>query len=235
MSQHKTTRAALGLVILAAAVAHWPTAANVDDAAARQAISRLLHAEAAKQRELRDVDIDLELPAAMAPSTCSEPEAFLPHQGQRLRPGRVSIGLRCPGETARYIQIRLIMHGDYLELAHSLMPGDILSPDSIRRRRGDLGELPRDVLRLPRQAVGKLAVRRLDAGAVLRDNHLRSRPLVKRGQNVAVESRGRGFTVKRDGVAMENGGAGDRVRVRISPREILEAVVEENGRLVLQP
>lgn len=236
MFQRNNLKPVLTLAVTLLGLLQFSAAADTGDEAIKQAVTRLVRAEAAKHAELKDVETAVELPSSGLPlSPCREPEAFLPHQGQVLRPGRFSVGLRCTGEVDRYVQVRLIMRGEYLELSRALMPGDIVTADSIRSRRGDLGELPRDVLRSLQQAIGKIAVRRLDEGTVLRGNHLRSRPLVKRGQNVAVESRGRGFVVRRDGVAMENGGAGDRIRVRMSPREILEAVVDDNGQLVLQP
>lgn len=235
MFQGTNIKPVLSLLVSAFGMMQFAAAAATDDAV-KQAVNQLLREEAAKHAQWRDVEVAAELPSSGLPlSACQEPEAFLPHQGQTLRPGRFSVGLRCAGDIDRYIQVRLIMRGEYLELKRGLMPGELLTSDNIHRRRGDLGELPRDVLRSAQQAVGKVAARRLEDGAVLRSNHLRSRPLVKRGQSVAVESRGRGFVVRRDGVAMENGGAGDRVRVRLSPREILEAVVDESGRLVLQP
>lgn len=201
----------------------------------RQAVSRLVETEAAQASELRGTRVGVELLAAGAKlPDCRQPEAFFPRQQQELRPGRMTLGLRCEGETDRYIPVRITMEGEYLEASRNLKPGDTLDEQSIRISRGDLGELPRDVVRKREQALGKQALRRLEAGTPLRSNHLRSRPVVKRGQNVAVESRGRGFVVKRDGVAMENGGVGDTVRVRLSPREILEAQVTENGRLVIQ-
>lgn len=233
MLQQKHLRLAFCLLLAITSGPAFGTAA-VD--AVQQAVSRLIHAEAAKSGEFKGADLAVELqtPQAQLPS-CSRPEAFFPHQGQKLRPGRISVGLRCPGEIERYIQARLIVKADYLELSRDLLPGDTLAADGLRVRRGDLGELPRDVLRTSQEAVGKQAVRRLEKGTVLRSSHLRSIPLVERGQKVAVESRGRGFVARREGVAMESGGAGDRIRVRMSRREILEALVDDTGRLVVQP
>lgn len=224
----------LAIFIIAAPLLMGGIAHAAAEEGVKEAVLRLLQAQTSKTKELRDTEIDVELLATAAQlPTCLKAEAFFPHQQQRLRPGRMTLGLRCQGEQDRYIPVRLIVQGSYLEVSRPLKPGELLDTASIRVSRGDLGELPRDVLRRREQAIGKLAVRRLEPGTALRDNHLRSEPVVKRGQNVAVESRGNGFVVKRDGVVMENGGVGDTVRVRLSRREILEAQVTENGRLVL--
>lgn len=227
-------RAVLCTILGLAAVLPALSASAAAKPAVKESVIRLIQTEASRAPEFRDVKIDVELLATGAQlPACQKPQAFFPHQQQQLRPGRMTLGLRCEGEPDRYIPVRLVMHGPYLEVSRSLKPGDTLDEQSIRVSHGNLGDLPADVLRKREQALGKQAVRRLEPGTALRGNHVRSRPLVKRGQNVAVESRGRGFVVKRDGVAMENGGVGDTVRVRLSQREILEAQVTENGRLVL--
>lgn len=147
--------------------------------------------------------------------------------------GRVSVGVRCHGNkhSTRYITAHVGVTGTYVQLATGVAAGTLISADMLELRQGDLSSLPQHTILLADAAIGQISARQLNAGTVLRKQDLRTRPLVRRGQEVSIETRGPGFVVSRSGEAMQAGGLGDTVRVRLSRQETVTTVVSGEGRV----
>lgn len=177
--------------------------------------------------------ITLHAPAAHFPP-CVQPRPFLP-AASRPPLGRVSVGVRCgeAGRQTRYLQAEVAVDGAYLETARAIGAGERLGRGDLVERRGDLGRLPRQALRDLETAVGQVTRRSLAAGQVIQAHLLRAPRLVGRGDRVTLEARGTGFRVTRQGEALEAGGRGERIRVRLADRRILEARVIGAQRLVV--
>lgn len=186
------------------------------------------------QQQLEDrgqVTVEV-LPSSARFPVCERPEPFIPASSPQLI-GRVTVGLRCGGDDAalRYISAQVTVVGGYLKLATGVEPGTVLAAHMLEVARGDLGQLPTQAVLRMSDVVGQVAARRLSAGTVLQEQHLRALPLVSRGQLISLETGGRGFMISRKVEALDTGGLGDMVRVRLSRREILTAVVEGPGRV----
>ncbi|GKW49228.1 flagellar basal body P-ring formation chaperone FlgA [Halomonas sp. NCCP-2165] len=208
-----------------------PAVARGDDAPLLEAVHAFLYEQS---RALGDeVMIEVHPPAGRFPA-CQAPEPFLPGQ-RELAPGRVSVGVRCgeEGRRVRYLQAELSVFGEYPVAARDLAAGDTLERDDLRLARGDLGRLPRRAVREIEAALGQQLTRPLREGSHLLEAMLRTEPLVERRQRVVVEARGQGFRVTREGEALEAGGRGERVRVRLANREIIEAEVIGDARLAV--
>lgn len=177
--------------------------------------------------------ITLYPPAAHFPA-CEQPRPFLP-EASRPPLGRVSVGVRCgeAGRQTRYLQAEVAVTGTYLETARAIGAGERLGRGDLVERRGDLGRLPRQALRDLETATGQVARRSLAAGQVVQAHQLRVPRLVGHGDRVTLEARGEGFRVTRQGEALEAGGRGERIRVRLADRRILEARVIGPQRLVV--
>jgi flagella basal body P-ring formation protein FlgA len=173
-------------------------------------------------------------PADAEHGPCLHPRPFLPGNGQRLQ-GRVTVGVRCgePGRV-RYLQARVSVIGDYWVTRQALAPGTVIEAAMLERKRGDLSDLPRHVIRALDQALGKVTTRPLAAHTVLGARQLRRKPLVERRQNVQVEARGSGFRITREAQALEEGALGDEIRVRMANRHTLTATVAGQGRVVVE-
>ncbi|MCA0974304.1 flagellar basal body P-ring formation protein FlgA [Halomonas denitrificans] len=181
----------------------------------------------------QDLQIEVFAPAADL-TDCQAAEPFLPRAGTRLA-GRVSVGLRCAGEThrTRYLQADITRMGWQLVAARDIAPGERLSDDMLSRERVDLARLSSQALNDPASAIGQVARRGIRQGQALASHQLSAPKLVRRGEQVAVEASGRGFRISRQGEALEAGGMGDRVRVRVDRRQVLEARVVDRGRLAV--
>lgn len=184
--------------------------------------------------EGREVVIEVHPLTARLPP-CEAPEPFLPRASETLS-GRVTVGVRCgnQGRQVRYFKADIDLYGDYPVLKEPAEAGTLITAGMLESQQGNLSELPHDAVRAPESIIGQIARRSLAAGVPLQQRQFRARPLVERGQRVVVEARGARFRATREGVAMDSGVAGERVRVRFSNRELVEAVVVGEARLEIQ-
>ncbi len=180
-----------------------------------------------------EVEVEVFASAASLPP-CTAPEPFLSGPAQRVL-GRVAVGVRCDGEPrhVRYLQAEVRINGRYWVAARDIAAGEIVAADALREQRGELSALPRDIVRIAAELVGRQAQRRLAADTPLQAHQFRTVPLVERGQRVVVEARGERFHVRREGTALEPGGRGERVRVRFGKDEIVHAEVVGAGALAI--
>lgn len=218
-------RCLAGLLVLAASLPCLEVRADVVvEATVREFLQQQL-------QDHRKVTVEV-LPSSARFPVCERPRAFIPGSSPQLV-GRVTIGVRCGGDgsSVRYVSAQVTILGSYLKLATAVEAGTVLNANMLEVAQGDLGQLPSQAILKMAEAVGQAAARPLSAGTVLQERHLRSVPLVERGQVVSLESGGRGFMISRKVEALDAGGLGDTVRVRLSRRETLMAVVEGPGRV----
>lgn len=217
-----TTRPLYALVaslifILATTTAYAGTAED----AARQ----FLEVRAAQPGD--QVTVTVEPSAATLPD-CADPRPFLPGNGQRLL-GRVTVGIRCGNGQVRYLQARITARGDYWVAAEDIPARTPVSAGMLEVRHGDLTQLPREAIQSADAAIGAVTTRSLARGTVLQRNQLQAPRLVHRAGPVTVEAAGSGFRVTRQGEALQDGGLGDAVRVRMGDRSVLSGVVAGHG------
>lgn len=159
--------------------------------------------------------------------SCPQPAPFLPYAENQSMPGRVTVGLRCdgPDSPARYLNAEVEVIGEYLQLNTAMQRGERVTANMLDSIRGPLSRLPRGTLRNGSAIIGQAATRNLARGSLVQARNFRPLPLVERGQEVTVQSRGKGFTITRKGKALETGGLGENIRVQLSRRESLSATV----------
>lgn len=160
---------------------------------------------------------------------CVQLEAFLP-AGARAW-GRVSVGVRClaPTTWTAYVPAEVRVQGLYLVSTGPIAAGQILGPADIRREAGELTAQAADVLTEPSQAVGHAARVSLAGGRPLVASHLRLPPAVLQGQPVKVVSRGAGFQVANDGVALSSATDGQPAQVRLGNGQVVRGTARNGG------
>ena len=160
---------------------------------------------------------------------CAVMEAFLP-AGVRAW-GRVSVGVRCldPAPWSVFLPSRVIVIDDYLVTARPLQAGQIVGPDDIVRRSGDIAALPARVLLAEEAAIGHHVRFAIATGQPLRSDMLRLPPAVERGQTVKVVGVGERFQVANEGQAMARAAAGENVRVRLANGQVVTGVARTGG------
>lgn len=178
-----------------------------------------------------EVHIEVHPPSAHLPE-CIDPQPFMPNDNAALH-GRVSVGVRCGelGQQVRYMQASVAVIGDYVVVSRDLAPGTVLDTSMLELREAELGRLPRGVVTDIGAAIGQEISRHVRAGTAITPSLLREVTLVERGAPVRVEAVGNGFAVSREGEALDSGGMGSEIRVRLADRNILTARVSGRNRL----
>lgn len=145
--------------------------------------------------------------------------------------GKTTVGVRCAAPVAWtvYIQAQVSVTGEYVAAAVPLAQGQPISKEQLVMMNGDLAALPNGVVTDPAQAVGRSSTQSLAAGAPLRLDALRSKPVVQQGQAVRVVSSGAGFSVSAEGRAIGTATEGQVVQVRTGAGAILSGVAKAGG------
>ena len=140
------------------------------------------------------------------------------------------MGVRCSSEVAGYLQVSVRVVGDYIVARQRITAGEVIKAPMLEIKRGPLERLPKGVLFDTAQIIGRQASRNLSRNVVLTQNSVRERWLVERNQQVTLQAEGAGFTISREGKALDNGSLGSTVRVMGSDGKMLSAqVVGQNA------
>jgi flagellar basal body P-ring formation protein FlgA len=106
-----------------------------------------------------------------------------------------------------------------------------IQAQQIEKRRIELLLYPEDaVSEMPAGRIAKLAI---NPGQVLREGQLRQPWLVKNGQTVVLLYQQPGFVITGEGIALGNAALGEGVKIRTPVGKIVEGIVDENGRILL--
>lgn len=161
--------------------------------------------------------------------TCAALVPFLP-AGTRAW-GQISVGVRCDSPVAwtAYLQAHVAVMGDHLVTKRPLRAAQIVGPEDIDLRQGDLTALPDNTLTDASQAVGHHTRYAIAAGLPLRGEMLRVPPAVLQGQSVRVISAGPGFRVSSEGQALNNASPGEPVRVRMANGQVVTGTARTGG------
>lgn len=173
-----------------------------------------------------------ELDPRISLTPCSRMEAFLPSGSQLI--GKTSIGVRCNEQNGWQILVpaRITITLQLLVSARQLQPGQVL-------QAADLATQSVEISRStgftdPAQVVGKVLRYGIAAGQILRDDMLRAPYSVTQGQVVQIIARGNGFSVRNEGVALNNAGEGQIVQVRIASGKVISGTAR-NGIVEITP
>ncbi len=199
-----------------------------DQAAIRHAAEEFLQLQSAGQPgeiniSLGQIDNRLSLPA------CNDLTPFLPKGSKPW--GKITMGVRCtaPSTWTIYISANVRVTGDYYVAASAISQGQAIIATDLRKVTGDLASLPTGVITDPSQAIGRTMSMSIASGTLLRMDNLRSTPVVQQGQSVRVTSRGTGFQVSTDALALNNAGEGQIVKARTASGQVLSGIAKAGG------
>ena len=178
------------------------------------------------------VAVDIGQPATRI-LECEQPRPYLVHPEQGAI-GRVAVGVRCGSEVAGYLQVSVRVEGDYIVSRQRIAAGEVIKAPMLELKRGPLERLPKGSVFEMGQIIGRQASRNLGRGMVLTRSHFREPWLVQRNQRVTLQAQGAGFTISRDGKALDNGSLGSNVRVLGNDGKMLNAQVVGQNELLLR-
>jgi flagella basal body P-ring formation protein FlgA len=145
--------------------------------------------------------------------------------------GRTHVQAACAdgASWSLYVPVLIRVSADYVASARPLRAGQAISAADVELRRGDLAELPHNVLTELAAAIGQVPTAALPAERPLRADLLKKPLLVRQGQAVRVVSAGAGFQVAGEGKAMGNAVAGQVVQVRMPSGAVVSGVAQGDG------
>ncbi len=97
---------------------------------------------------------------------------------------------------------------------HSIPKGRIIAAEDITLKSVSASRIRGRAYRDPEMIVGKAAKTALSAGELIRDRHIETAPVVRRGDVVCLVLRTPSLSVKAYGVAMDDAGVGEMVKVK---------------------
>jgi len=216
------TSVLLAAGLLAATVAHaaaeWQSHATIREAAeaaAREALP-------GPDQVLADSpDPRLRLARCTVPLAASVP-------ANGVRSARFTAEVRCEGEQPwrLYLPVRVTSTRPVVVASRALARDTVLAPGDVRLAASAPASVPAGALHDPALAVGRVLRRPADEGQALTASLLGAPTLVRRGQQVSVEARTGGLTVRMEGVARGEGALGDIIEVENGGSgRIVQAVV----------
>lgn len=215
------------LLLLAAPLAGAQTAPHQDLAVLKSVAEQFLQKETAGLQGEVKVEVR-PLDARMQLAPCPAPEAFQ-QPGARAF-GNVSVGLRCNAPAWKvFVQAKVSVQAEYVAAAVPLAQGQAIDATQLVVLKGDLASLPTGVVTDMAQAVGRSSNVALAAGAPLRLDGLKSKPVVQQGQMVRVVSNGAGFKVSAEGRAIGTAGEGQVVQVRTPAGVVISGIAQAGG------
>ncbi|QIK37984.1 flagellar basal body P-ring formation protein FlgA [Caldichromatium japonicum] len=159
---------------------------------------------------------------------CAQPPTAQLAPGAR-REGQTTVQIRCAGPVSwsLFIPVRIERYRQVVVLDRPIERHQVIGPGDIRIERQAVSSLSSGYFSDPQSVIGLSARRRLSAGQVLIPAHLDQPVLIKRGQEVTLYVSRPGLVVQMKGVALEDGRAGERIRVRnLSSKRVVEGHVE---------
>ena len=144
----------------------------------------------------------------------------------KLRPGAATALLRIRTQDGtREVPISMEWFQNVVMTRRIVENGTVLSQEDVEVRQVRISS-PMDAVSDIRQAVGRMTNRRLPAGERISPGFLLTPPIVHRGDSVFIVVRKGALVLRMQGEAMEDGAAGETIRVRNGQsKKIIEAVI----------
>ena len=187
-------------------------------------------------------ECEVELPGFTPPMVPAEasPQALATELDYDAGSGRFSAVLSVTGEGMEPINLRVAGQvEDTIELpvAVARLPaGTVVRADDVRLARVPLAMVHSEVLHAASDAVGLQVRHPVVAGQPFAVADVMRPTLVQRGSEVQMQLQSPGLSVLAQGVAMESGATGERIRVlNPSSRAVVEAEVIGPGRVRVTP
>lgn len=160
---------------------------------------------------------------------CTAHEAYTP-AGARMM-GKTHVGVRCLGPNVWnvLVPVQISVTASYVTTARPLAAGQLLLAEDLVLLSGDLASQPTGIVTDPALAVGKTLKNSLAAGQPLRSDQLLAPLVVRQGQTVRLVTRGAGFAVSSEGIAINNASEGQVVRVRMGSGQVVSGIAKADG------
>ncbi|MET0225025.1 MAG: flagellar basal body P-ring formation chaperone FlgA [Dokdonella sp.] len=224
-----------GIVVAASLLVTTTPACATSDPTATEAASNAALSLLRLRPELAGARVEIDLlpfDPRIAIAACHAPlRAEL--VGRRLAGPRATVRVSCAdpqGAWSLAVGARIRAYKPVVVAQVSLARGDTLDAGTTRLAEADVLGSGYGYLDKPEKIAGSRVLRPIPEGSVIPPGALAKPYLVERGQSVTLVSRADSISVRAVGVAIEDGSAGDHVRVRnLSSGHTVGGVVEDRG------
>lgn len=164
---------------------------------------------------------------------CKKLEAFLPAGSQLI--GKTSVGVRCnePQGWSIFVPVLIRINLNLLISARSLPVGHILHEEDIATQTTETTYV--GGITDAQQVIGKVLRYGISAGQVLRGDMLRPPYSVVQGQSVQLMARGNRFSIRSEGVALNNASEGQTVQIRTHSGRVISGIAGAGGVVEIRP
>ncbi len=144
----------------------------------------------------------------------SELETF--STGSMNNPSRMTVGVRCTGLNpwTLYVPVTISAMVDVVFSSRALTRGALLTAEDLETRQVSLDKLPIGYLSDSSRLANFELTRPVRAGTPLTLNAVRSRKIIRQGQEVIIVAQTSGIQVRMTGEALKNGDFGDLIPVK---------------------
>ena len=160
---------------------------------------------------------------------CTDLQAFVPNGGRLW--GKTSVGVKCASTASWtiYVQATVQIIADYVVTATPISSGQTINQNNLTLLKGDLSTLPASVLTSMDQAIGRIAGASIRSGTPLRQDALRTQPVVQQGQSVRLLSIGPGFEISMEGTALNTATEGQTARAKTASGQVISGIAKTGG------
>lgn len=162
---------------------------------------------------------------------CAHPPTAQLAPGARAEKS-TTVNVRCsePAPWSIFVPVRVERYADVVVATRAISRQQVIQPGDVRFERLETSQLATGYVDDMASVIGLQARRALTPGQVVSGSHVAPRQLVTRGQQVTLFSGRPGLSVRMTGEALEDGAAGQRIRVRNrSSGRIVEGHVDPSG------
>jgi len=179
----------------------------------------------------QDFEIDIHpLDRRLKLAKCTVPlEAY--SQKKQLSSGALSIGIRCKGKQSwsLYNPAKISLFFKVLTLTHDIKRHTVIQASDVQLERR-VKRLSQGFFTHYAQIEGKISTRNLQSGTALRESHLFTPQLIKKGDKVRIIAESSAFTIQMSGYALMGGHLGNQIRVRNSrTNKVIEGTIKKRG------
>ena len=166
---------------------------------------------------------------------CDEIQYSLPRGREVWNGGSLRARCDSPQVWSLFMPYRLRLTGSALVSKHTMIAHQHISAADTELRQVEYRSEPRNYLQDTALLQDSTLAVPLSAGTPIRLDMLRRPPLVKAGQRVRVTVDGSGYQISQDGIAQQQGAAGDVIRLKTPSGRMIHATVQPDGSALLQP
>ena len=151
--------------------------------------------------------------------------------------GHTSVGVRCDGATpwAVFVPARISDRRMVVVAARPIAPGRLVQPEDVRLEQRTLDTGAAVYLTDLEAAIGKTAMRAASPGNLVTQTMVKAPRSVRRGDQVTITMGSGPISVQMGGVAMRDGGIGDRIPVKnANSSRVVEGVIQDGGVVLVQ-